>query len=232
MDFQKDLEKIKAAIAKKTSTEESYRGFVALIIFAVGYFGVIGKLSTRLEEARVLHEATTTTAQFVTDIRHFEGQSKIYSDRMTPADDNAEWGQYILDILDESGAQMQRFSPDKGEGIGNYKVLKFEVGATGDYYQLVDFMDRLERGERFVRVDDFDIAAEQSTLKLRCRVLCLAGVTYEATRLRQLQGEMGMQEGADPSYQPEAPAPEPEPEIDTVEASAAITDPPTTGDAS
>ncbi len=232
MDFQKDLAKIRAAIARKTSTEESYRSFVALIIFAVGYFGVIGKLSTRLEEARVLHESTTTTAQYVSDIRHFEGQSKLYSERMTPADDNAEWGQYILDILDKSGAQMQRFSPDRSEGVGNYKVLKFDVGATGDYFQLVDFMDRLERGERFVRMNDFEIAAEQSTLKLRCRILCLAGVTYEATRLRQLQAEMGMEEGAGLPNQAEGLERTAEPEPDPVEASAATTDSPATGDAS
>ncbi len=92
MDFQKDLEKIKAAIAKRTSTEEGNRGFLALILFVVGYFGIIGKLSTRLDEARALHEKTKTTAQYVDDIRHFEEQSIVYADRMTPPDDKQEWG--------------------------------------------------------------------------------------------------------------------------------------------
>lgn len=213
MDFQKDLDKIKAAIAKRTSTEEGYRGFLALIFFAVGYFGIIGQLSKRLDEARVLHESTKTTAQYVDDIRHFEGQTKIYADRMTPPDDTAEWGQYIMDILDESNVTMQRFSPDKPDGIGNYKVLKFEVGATGEYYQLIDFMDRLERGERYVRIDEFEIAAEQNTLKLRCRILCLAGTTYEDMRESQLAEDPPPMEGQDP-----APDPAPDPDDDPGDA--------------
>jgi hypothetical protein len=233
MDFQKDLAKIKAAIAKRTSTEEGYRGFLAVIFFAVGYFGIISQLSTRLEEARDLHEKTKTTAQYVDDIRHFEGQGKIYADRMTPPDDTAEWGQYIMDELDESGVAMKRFSPDKPTGIGNYKVLKFEVAATGEYFELIDFMDRLERGSRYVRIDEFEIQAEQSVLSLRCRILCLAGVTYEQQKQMQAEdgdGEPPMQ-GMDPGAMP-PPEPEAQPLNETVDAALNEAPPPTTGDAS
>ncbi len=109
-----------------------------------------------------------------------------------------------MDILDESGVGMKRFSPDKPTGIGNYKVLKFEVAATGEYFELVDFMDRLERGSRYVRIDEFEIQAEQSVLSLRCRILCLAGVTYEQQKLLQMdegEGELPMT-GMDPDDMP------------------------------
>lgn len=231
MDFQKDLDKIKAAIAKRTSTEEGYRGFLALILFVVGYFGIIGQLSKRLDEARELHENTKVTAQYVDDIRHFESQSQVYGERMTPADENADWGQYILDTIEESKAVFERLSPDKANGIGNYKVLKFEVACSGEYFQLIDFMDRLERGIRYVRIDEFEIRAENKSLKLRCQVLCLAGVPYEQQRANQLDGgEGGMpMEGMDPDY---APEPNADAINETVDAAANEEPPPSSGGAS
>jgi hypothetical protein len=188
MGVKDDLKKLRGIVRGWISTEEGYRGVVAGVLFSVGYFGLIGPLETRLEEARIKHAEVSKVAEMVDQIDHYEEQTLVYQDRLIAADSSAAWGDYVLGMMDISQVIFKSFSEKKSESYTNFEVLGFEVGVVGEYDQLVDFMDRLERGSRYLRIDEFKIGVGQETLLLNCTVRCLAGMT-EAQRLDQIMRE-------------------------------------------
>jgi hypothetical protein len=204
MGVKDDIKKLQGTILGWISTEEGYRGVVAGVVFAVGYFGVIGQLSSRLEEARLKHAEVSKVSEMVDQIHHYEKETLVYQDRLIAADSTAAWGDYVLGMMDVAEVDFRSFSQQKSENFSNFEVLRFEVGVVGEYGKLVDFLDRLERGERYVRIDSFSIGPGQGTLLLTCIVRCLAGMTEEQ-RLGKLIGEPA---GPDPDSQADSEAPE------------------------
>lgn len=184
MGVKEDLVKLKGTVAGWTATEEGYRGFVAAILFVVGWFAVLGPLEKRLKTAREEKEALSALATWVEEIRELESQTATFEGRMVAEANAAEWDSYILAALTDSGATFISSQERKTEKIKDYTLFIREVVAMGDFEQLVDFMDRLERGERYLRIDEFSLRPQQGELALRCTIRCLVGETTAQRRAR------------------------------------------------
>ena len=68
-----------------------------------------------------------------------------------------------------SNVALASIKPDKISSQGDYDELAVAVEATGDYFQLLDFLKAIENMPRFVRVRQMLMQAEEQ--QLHCRLL-------------------------------------------------------------
>ncbi len=158
-----------------TSTQERYHFAVAALILGVGLFGIEMPLVKRLEGAVQEKQTNARDAQLAASIAELMGERQVYQDRLVPTAELVDWQDYVLDALGRSGAVLSLLEPQPILVTGNFKVIELDVTATGTYSQLSDFVDRLERGPRLVRIDQISLAQSNGVLTLICRLRGLVG---------------------------------------------------------
>ncbi|MAW59789.1 MAG: hypothetical protein CMJ94_03015 [Planctomycetes bacterium] len=188
MGVKEDLVKLKGNVLKWTATDEGYRGFVAGILLVVGWFALLGPLEKRLVQAREDRESLSKLATWVEEIRELEGQTGSFEERMVAEKNPTDWDNYIKAAIGESGAKMLASTERKSESIMDYTFYIRELMVTGSFEQLVELMDLLERGDRYLRIDEFAIRPQNNTLSLRATVRCFVGETTAQKRARMYGG--------------------------------------------
>lgn len=189
MGVKEDLVKLKGTVVGWTSTEDGYRGLVAGVLFVIGYFLVLGQLEARLVEARDKRDALEDLAAWVDEIRVLEAQTPAFEDRMVSDDDPTDWDKYLMDIIRSTCSEegFLNFSERDSKSVKDYTLFVRELVVQGSFEELVECMDRIERGPRFVRIDDFSLTEAQGKLSLRMTVVCFAGETT-AQRMARMRG--------------------------------------------
>ena len=101
----------------------------------------------------------------------------FYKDRFAPADSaiaDASWASSRRRTASASAGQVQEEDPET-VGIGQVEI---EADFSGDYLQLVRFINALERPKLFFMVDSVSLAGEQRgvvKLEMKLKVISRAG---------------------------------------------------------
>lgn len=188
MAVKDDLVKLKGTIAGWTSTEDGYRGFVAGVLLVVGWFAILGPLESRLTAAREDKAALSKLATWVDEIRQLEAQTSSFEGQMVAEKNTVDWDNYINRAVFASGVKPLNSTERKPEPIMDYTFYIREIMVSGSFEQVADFMDRVERGERYLRIDEFSLAPQNGVLLLRATVRCWVGETTAQKRARAMGG--------------------------------------------
>ena len=150
------------------------RACVASVILAVGVFAIEAPQAARLRSARLRQEDIEQRANASDELRDLEKQVKRYGPRAAIGGDPVEWGNYVSEKLERSGAVLRAMDPKKSANAGPFTVVDIDLVAQGTYAELADFVDRLERGERLVRLDRIVLQRMGDTVNLECTIKGLA----------------------------------------------------------
>lgn len=146
------------------------RTYVCGAMLAFGALAIERPAAIHLANALKQQSEAAARADTADDVRFLEKQMKTYEPHLATSADLVEWGDYILGKLEKSGATLQSIEPKKTVASGPFKVVDIDLTAKGTYEELVDFVDRLERGERIVRLDRVFIQRQRSTVSLECTI--------------------------------------------------------------
>ncbi|HZM00937.1 MAG TPA: hypothetical protein VFD43_11875 [Planctomycetota bacterium] len=144
---------------------------LCVALAGAGILGVERPLGLRLAGARSAHVEARKTAQMAEEVAYFTRERAGYEARVAVPADVADWQNYVLDRLRCTTATLVSFEPRKPLAKGVFTVLELELVAKGSSYrEFVDFIDRLERGERLVRVEKLRLEKQQDAIHLTCLI--------------------------------------------------------------
>ena len=142
-------------------------------IFGLGLFAYLRPKAQGLDAARAKLAKLTAQATTAGDLRHCVEQERGFSDRVPKAADITDWQNYIVEKLDLSGATLRKLEPRKSVRKARYRFIYVEVECEGMFPQVLDFLDRLERGHRLVRFDRLTLEKRKTTIAFRGVVMGL-----------------------------------------------------------
>ena len=144
---------------------------VCLVLTGVGIFGVERPLGLRLAQARTAQAAAKKSSQMAEEVAFFTRQKAAYDPRAAVSSDITDWQNYVLGKLRCTTATLISLEPHKPLAKGVFTVLEMELVAKGSSYrEFADFIDRLERGERLVRVEKLRLEKQQTSISLTCLI--------------------------------------------------------------
>ncbi|MFT7461868.1 MAG: hypothetical protein ACI9EF_000202 [Pseudohongiellaceae bacterium] len=135
------------------------RFYSHVVVVVFGWFLVTSPLSTRLVEARAdLVKAHKNEARAKAHL-HLVDQQERYEPMLTGSENILDWQNYLLSKVDSSDAELSTLEPFKAEKRGPFMVMRFHVTVKASQFEaLADLLDRVEHGERLVRVEDMQIS--------------------------------------------------------------------------
>ena len=164
---------IRRAAAKALHDPAQLRLIVAGAIGLSALFGLCNPTAERLAAVRAEVEKLEATADEADELRSLVQQSDSYIARVPKTEDIGGWQDYITARIDASGVTMRKIEPRKTLQSGAFRVILIEVTVEGMYPQLVDFLDRVERGERLARLDRVSFEKHTGSIGMRFQVLGL-----------------------------------------------------------
>jgi len=159
-DLQNSRRKLKIAIALLVAVD--------LLAVAVLFSPLVGSAeSRRIQMSQLSAELKRKTR----DVEPLRGMDKkvalakvqipqFYGDRFSARE--SEFLQELYKLASESGVKMQqaKYKQEDTEGSGLVVPVVIEGTFSGDYLQLVKFINSLERSKMFITVDSVDLAGE------------------------------------------------------------------------
>jgi len=154
---------------------------LCLLLAGIGIFGVERPLGQRLARARTANAAAKKSSQMAEEVAYFTREREGYEARVSVPSDITDWQNYVLERLRCTTATLISLEPRKPLPKGVFTVLEMELVAKGDSYrEFVDFIDRLEHGERIVRVEKLRMEKQQGTIYLTCLIRGLVKTASKA----------------------------------------------------
>ncbi len=150
------------------------RACTAAVLLAVGLLAIEAPQAARLRSAREHQRDVEERANASDELRDLEKQVKRYGSRLATNADPLDWESYVSEKLAKSGAVLRAMEPKKTASAGPFTVVDIDLVAQGTYAELADFVDRLERGERLVRLDRIFVQRMGDTVNLECTIKGLA----------------------------------------------------------
>jgi len=168
---KKQIEAIKGLWKKWCSDPVQLRFVMVLTIAAVGYFGVTRPSAAGLAAARARKVSAQKKAAMAEDVLFYNTQIGLYEERSAVSSDISDWQNYVLGNLAHTSVQLISFEPKKTESKGPFKIIEMELIVRGQVYsEFIDFIDRLERGPRLVRLERVRVEKQQNNISLTCTV--------------------------------------------------------------
>lgn len=136
-----------------------------LALVAVGWFALISPLGDRLAKARKsLDKAHRNEARAKAHV-HLVDQREQYEPLITGSEDLLDWQSFVLSKVDAAGVRLVSFEPYKADRRGDFQVMRFNINVMSDEYaSLADFIDRLEHGERLVRLESLVLTQSSQSM--------------------------------------------------------------------
>jgi len=190
MDIRKDLQDLREKFGRLRQDPLSFNFAIAAVLLAVGMAGVTMPLGGSIASKRAtLEEARERAAVAERLGQHLEAWHQVAS-RIVPAAEAVDWNDYVLEHLRAAG--MRVLSQERPEvfPLAEFKTITLRLRVGGSYAQIVDFLDRVERGARLMRVDRLTIAVGEQELELDVELLGLAGSAPDAWQPTQSGGEL------------------------------------------
>lgn len=179
MDVKQDLQNLREKLARLRKDPPAFRFAVAAVVLAVGLAGVTMPLGGSLDAKRVeLRESKERSAVAARIAGHLEAWAAVAS-RVHATADAVDWGDYVLEHLRAAGLRALSQEPPEVIELGEFKAITLRMRAGGEYAEIVDFLDRLERGARLMRVDRLAVTIGEQELELSLEVVGLAGTPPE-----------------------------------------------------
>ncbi len=161
-----------AIIAKLKQYPIAVGGFVFILIVGGGYFlrkSHVPELEGKREILEVKWEAMTANATESIDIaEHVEkinDYSKEIKTRLMVRESKAINQQYFYGLQEQTGISLTTLAqsdippppraPPGKPNLTLYAPIAYSVGISGTFYQVLDFLNRLEHGRYFTRIEGF-----------------------------------------------------------------------------
>ena len=144
---------------------------VCVLLTGLGILGVERPLGVRLAKARTANLAAKKSSQMAEEVAFFTRQKAAYEPRAAVSSDISDWQNYVLEKLRCTKATLISLEPHKPLPKGVFTVVEMELVARGgSYREFADFVDRLEHGERLVRVEKLRMEKQQTAISLTCLI--------------------------------------------------------------
>ena len=150
---------------------------LAVLFMAVGFAGVLKPLQGRIEGGRTALTETSELAKMLRDISELESQTESYRDRLQVGGDLVDWQDYVLQAMHQADCTLVGMEKGSVKRVQDFRVVELPLVVRGDYARLRDFVDRLERGYRLLRIDHLTLEPGDG-LVLRCTVRGLASASF------------------------------------------------------
>jgi hypothetical protein len=162
---RRQIEAVKALGRRWAGDPVQLRLVVAIAILALGIGVVQHPLGTRLAAARTAHDEALKQARLADDQRFLATQAAGYEKRVAISSDLVDWQNYVLERFRTTSATLISLEPKSTTQKPPFDVLEMELVAKGtNYADFVDFIDRLEHGERLVRIEKLRIERQQTSV--------------------------------------------------------------------
>ncbi|MDJ0521928.1 MAG: type 4a pilus biogenesis protein PilO [Planctomycetota bacterium] len=171
---REQLNALKAKLQKACQDPVKLKLIVSAVIIVFGFFFYCSPQAGRLAEARTKYGKAAEKARLAKESRHVVKQGKTFLDRLPKLEDVSDWQEYVMQRVDEAGAKLRKIEPRRGLMKGKYRIIVLEIEAEGMFEQIVDFVDRLERGERIVRLDRLQLEKRADRMSFRFVLMGLA----------------------------------------------------------
>lgn len=175
MDIRKDLQDLRDKIGRLRQDPPAFHFAVAAVLLAVGLAGVTMPLGGSLDAKREALAEARERAEVAERIAGHLAAWQQVAPRIVAQAEAVDWDEYLLQHLRAAGMRvLSQESPEVAE-LGEFRTITLRLRAGGRYAQIVDFLDRIERGERLMRADRLQITIGQSELELEIELVGLAG---------------------------------------------------------
>ena len=116
------------------------------------------------------------------DLKQYEKELQDKTDLVNsklPADkDISSFIMQVEDSAKKTNVKLNRVKPIGEENKENYRGIKVELDITGDYFQTLEFLKKLEQLQRFNTVTDMSVQAKDEILNSNLSLLVYSyGVT-------------------------------------------------------
>lgn len=116
------------------------------------------------------------------DLKQYEKELQDKTDLVNsklPADkDISSFIMQVEDSAKKTNVKLNRVKPIGEENKENYRGIKVELDITGDYFQTLEFLKKLEQLQRFNTVTDMSVQAKDEILNSKLSLLVYSyGVT-------------------------------------------------------
>jgi hypothetical protein len=168
---RKQAEAFKALYRRWTGDAVQFRFLVTILIMLGVVLLVELPLADRLAKARTRHKDAIGLSALSHDAKGFVEQMELYDPHVGVSSELVDWQGYVMAQLQHTTATLISLEPKGSEAHGIFQVLEMEVVAKGSSYrEFVDFIARLEHGERMIRVEKLRLEKHQTTIFLTCQI--------------------------------------------------------------
>ncbi len=154
------------AASRWIGDEKRVRFGVALAFGLLGQLAVLRPLATALTHARDDHRQARALLEAAEDARFLSGQLAALRAGTASGTDAVGWQSYVLTSIEASGTRLVGMEPHATILEGPYRIVELLVEAEGAFENLVDLVDRLERGPRLVRLRDLALRPGDETVRM------------------------------------------------------------------
>ncbi len=144
------------------------RFVVCLGILVVGWFGVVSPQADALAKARGTLESVRKQDKRASEAVFYTHQVESYEPFLFNSTEPSTLQDYVSRMVTASGAHIRGMVNKKTEAKGPFKIIELELTAYGTFSELADFVDRLERGDKVVRLEKCRLQATKTQIILDC----------------------------------------------------------------
>lgn len=176
------------------------RFYSHVAVVALGWLLMLSPLTDRLIDARTALSKAKKNERRATAQVHLVEQQDLYRPMLTGSDNLLDWQNFLLSKVDRAGVELFTIEPYKPDKRGPFTVMRFHISVKAyNYEPLADLMDRIEHGERLVRVEDMQISQSSSFMLMTFVVRGLVLVGLPEIPLQDPVGNsVALVEGASP----------------------------------
>jgi hypothetical protein len=179
MELRQDFRAIGEQIRRLRYDPPAFRMTVAAVMVAIGLAGVTLPLGGGLEARRQRVSLAEERAQVAERLRGHLDVCGLAAARLTAQANDVEWGAYLAEQLRFAGLKLLSQQPPELKDQGDFKMIRFVLRASGTYDGILDFVDRIERGQRLIRIDHLRLELVNGSLVAEVDALGLAGGSLE-----------------------------------------------------
>lgn len=160
------------ALRRLAANPEALRVAVCVGLLVLGQLCLLGPLGERLASARDDRAEAREQRRMAHAARHLAEELARLTPRAEVSDETSEWQAWVLARVESAGLKLLSFEPRGSEDTRGFRLLEFDVSASArDYTEAVDLVDRLEHGERLLRVEALQVHAKDDGLTLSATLL-------------------------------------------------------------
>ncbi len=133
-------------------------GLIGVVL--AGLFGYHGIYAPKQKQVRVIQTQITdeqTNQQAQANVAGLLKQVEQYRDRLAPEPDTSWLAREVVALSKGVGVQLSAINQDAPQAVKKFTRLSISLQFSASYHQVGQFLDALERSDRFLHVDRLDM---------------------------------------------------------------------------